>query len=44
MRNNDDVGGLLSGYIILASSFVGLLIKTIGVDFILIFNNNLELS
>ena len=38
------VGGLLSGYIILASSFVGLLIKTIGIDFILIFNNNLELS
>jgi uncharacterized membrane-anchored protein YitT (DUF2179 family) len=29
------VGGLLSGYIILASSFVGLLIKTFGIDFVI---------
>ena len=28
------VGGLLSGYIILASSFVGLLIKPFGIDFV----------
>lgn len=28
-------GGLLSGYIILASSFVGLLIKTFGIDFVI---------
>ena len=29
------VGGLLSGYIILASSFIGLLIKTFGIDFVI---------
>ena len=29
------VGGLLSGYIVLASSFVGLLIKTLGIDFVI---------
>ena len=29
------VGGLLSGYTILASSFVGLLIKTFGIDFVI---------
>lgn len=34
------VGGLLSGYIILASSFVGLLIKTFGIDFVIEIINN----
>ncbi len=35
------VGGLLSGYIILASSFIGLLIKTFGIDFVIeIINKN----
>jgi uncharacterized membrane-anchored protein YitT (DUF2179 family) len=29
------VGGLLSGYIILISSFIGLLIKTFGIDFVI---------
>jgi len=29
------VGGLLSGYIILVSSFIGLLIKTFGIDFVI---------
>ena len=28
-------GGLLSGYIILLSSFAGLLIKTLGTDFVI---------
>lgn len=28
-------GGLLSGYIILLSSFAGLLIKTLGIDFVI---------
>lgn len=29
------VGGILSGYIILISSFIGLLIKTFGIDFVI---------
>lgn len=29
------IGGLLSGYVILLSSFVGLLIKTFGIDFVI---------
>ena len=29
------IGGLLSGYIILISSFIGLLIKTFGIDFVI---------
>lgn len=29
------IGGILSGYIILLSSFAGLLIKTFGIDFII---------
>lgn len=33
-------GGLLSGYIILASSFVGLIIKTFGIDFVIEIINN----
>ena len=28
-------GGLLSGYVILLSSFTGLLIKTFGIDFVI---------
>lgn len=35
------VGGLLSGYTILISSFIGLLIKTFGIDFVIgIINKN----
>ena len=29
------VGGVLSGYILLVSSFVGLLVKTFGIDFVI---------
>ena len=33
------IGGVLSGYIILISSFIGLLIKTFGIDFVIRFIN-----
>ena len=33
------VGGLLSGYVILISSFIGLLIKTFGIDFVIAIIN-----
>ena len=29
------IGGILSGYIILISSFIGLLIKTFGIDYVI---------
>ena len=34
------VGGLLSGHIILASSFIGLIIKTFGIDLVIDIINN----
>ena len=36
------VGGFLSGYIILISSFIGLIIKTFGIDFVIDLINKMR--